>query len=389
MRLSARYLLDIAGSEWAKVEDKALSLTFNPRLHGLRGLAALAVLVFHWADFYAMYDYLEALGQEYTGLIVVDYMVRFGWLGVPLFFVLSGYLLSDILFKKQVPLGYFFRRRVLRIYPAVWAQLLLLIALAGFIPGWKHIDLSLNTLANVFLYINLPPINARPINGVWWTLPVELSFYLILPFLVLLCRSIPVWGLFLFSIALSVGWRGGLIGWLDADSYLAHIPKLDALPGMLVYFCAGMVIAKTSFMPGSIYRLGGLLGAVLCMALILVFFRSVMDTYWTGHWFLACSPAILAPCIAAMVWLLSQGVSGFRWLGARPLVWLGEISYGVYLWHFPVLWALATFSSADMGVGHKMMWLTLCMLITFALAYGSYVLIERPLMKWRRSLPQR
>lgn len=360
-------------------------LAFNPRLHGLRAVAALAVLVFHWADFFVMYDYLGAAGQKYFGLVIVDYFVRFGWLGVPLFFILSGYLLSDILFSSRVSTGEFFRRRFVRIYPAVWAQLLLFFLFAGIVPGWKQVELSLSTVANFFLYIYLPPWNAAPINGVWWTLPVELSFYLLLPFLVFICKRISVWGLFVLSMAISIGWRGLLLWWVDAESYIPYIPRLDALPGMLVYFCAGMVLAKVTHTPPLSHRLLWLIPPGICVVLVLVFLRSVIDSYWSGHWLLVCLPVLMAPGIAAVIWLLSQGVPGFKWLGAQPLVWLGEISFGIYLWHLPVLWTLIAIMPEVADVSVKVMGLGICLLITFILAHVSYIAIERPLIRWHKN----
>lgn len=363
-------------------------LVFNPRLHGLRAVAALAVLVFHWADFFIMYDYLGAVGQKYFGLVVVDYFVRFGWLGVPLFFILSGYLLSDILFNSRVPVGEFFGRRFVRIYPAVWAQLLLFALFAGIIPGWKQVDFSLNTVANFFLYIYLPPFNAAPINGVWWTLPIELSFYLLLPFLVFIGKRISVWSLFAVSVVVSIGWRGGVLWWVDAESYIPYIPKLDALPGMLVYFCAGMLLAKISHIPPLSHRLLWLLPPAMGLVLVVVFLRSVIDSYWSGHWLLVFLPALMAPAMTALVWLLSQGVPGFQWLGAQPLVWLGDISFGVYLWHLPVLWALSVVMPEGAQVSVKIMGLGVCLLITFSIAHISYIAIERPLMRWHKNRGQ-
>src|SRR5690606_30921323 len=118
--------------------------------------------------------------------------IGFGWMGVPLFFVLSGYLLTSQLRDRPTSfdnLKHFWRRRFLRSYPAVWFQILLLVLLAPLIAGFPQFAWSSNALSNILLYINLPPNFATPINGVWWTLPVELSFYLILPFFVWVQRK--------------------------------------------------------------------------------------------------------------------------------------------------------------------------------------------------------
>ena len=72
----------------------------------------------------------------------------------------------------------FWLRRVLRIYPEVWAELLVLLLVAGAIPGLVP-QASYYTLPFQFiLWANLPPVMVQPLNGVWWTLPVELGFTL-------------------------------------------------------------------------------------------------------------------------------------------------------------------------------------------------------------------
>jgi peptidoglycan/LPS O-acetylase OafA/YrhL len=79
---------------------------------------------------------------------------------------------------------------VLRIYPAVWFELAVLLLLAGLIPGLITPAAYETLPLQVLLWINLPPVMAEPLNLVWWTLPVELSFYLILPLLGVISRAV-------------------------------------------------------------------------------------------------------------------------------------------------------------------------------------------------------
>ena len=107
-------------------------------------------------------------------------------MGVPLFFILSGWLLgAQVIANVPSPqfLRRFWLRRFLRIYPAVWAELAVLLLVAGAIPGLIT-QAGYDTLPFQFLlWVNLPPVMVEPLNLVWWTLPVELGFYLILPLL--------------------------------------------------------------------------------------------------------------------------------------------------------------------------------------------------------------
>ena len=112
--------------------------TFNPVLHSLRGFAAVAVLLFHWEQhFPAAGQWLQQLFPADTVLDPTSY-IGFGWMGVPLFFILSGWLLgAQVVANEPLPqfLRRFWLRRFLRIYPAVWAELLVLLLVAGAIPG--------------------------------------------------------------------------------------------------------------------------------------------------------------------------------------------------------------------------------------------------------------
>ena len=112
--------------------------------------------------------------------------IGFGWMGVPLFFILSGWLLGAQVIASSnasFSLRRFWLRRVLRIYPAVWFELAVLLLLAGLIPGLITPAAYETLPLQVLLWVNLPPVMAEPLNLVWWTLPVELGFYLILPLL--------------------------------------------------------------------------------------------------------------------------------------------------------------------------------------------------------------
>ena len=100
---------------------------FNPALHSLRGLAACAVMLFHWEQFFPAFGALVQGLVPANSLLDPTAYVGFGWMGVPLFFILSGWLLGGQVIRADITTGYlrhFWTRRFLRIYPAVWACLL-------------------------------------------------------------------------------------------------------------------------------------------------------------------------------------------------------------------------------------------------------------------------
>lgn len=360
---------------------------FNPQLHGLRALAALGVIIFHWAQFFPIHPQLHAHTEIFGLLWHGSLFIGFGWMGVPLFFVLSGYLLTAQLLHRpftKEELSRFWRRRILRIYPAVWLQILLLIIISPFVLGLPSFAWSANTVSNFFLYVNLPPNFATPVNGVWWTLPVELSFYLLLPGLVWLERRGVSWGV-ITSIAFVVAliWRVGVVALDDGHDLGRHQFVLDALPGSLAYFCAGFAAAHIHFSltPALRYVCLFIVCLMLYLALLLLAFN--LDTYWQGGWMLVCWPVAVAPLVAACVWLLLEPLSGFKFLGSSVLVWIGQLSFGLYLWHYPVLSAInAYWPSSWVGGWYSLAGLIACLLVSLLLAQISFRYVERRIMGW-------
>lgn len=361
-------------------------LAFNPNLHGLRAIAALGVLLFHWGSIFPVHHHLHQLGEPYGVFWFFSFFIGFGWVGVPLFFVLSGFLLTSQLLLKPMPLSTFWLRRLLRIYPGVWFQLLVIAILAHFIVGLPEVAWGWGTLANALLFINLPPWNIEPINGVWWTLPVELSFYFLLPALLWWSKKISLWRVVLVAALLSTLWRYSLITWLDRPSYSGVQTLLDALPGSLIYFCCGMLIASWSNQRSVRLFAFLLFSGVASVLGLLAGIIAVFDEYWTGHWLLVLWPVLCAPAVAMIVFAASTSVPRLGWLRSRLLVFLGDISFGLYLWHLPVLFAIKAYwpehSSALMD---SLLALFLCMAITTCMASISYYCVERPFMRWRRN----
>ena len=230
----------------AAIRPTGAALAFNPVLHGLRGLAAMAVLLYHWRGSYPAlakaWQDLPFLGTTWDPL----FLVQFGWIGVNWFFVLSGYLLAANLWRATLNPGqvlHFYQRRALRIYPGLWAQLLILLPfvyLTGLVSDfrWQQV------LGNALLWFAPMPGGTAIYNGVYWTLPLELSFYLALPFMILFYRRTGVWTLLLASLAITLVWRFGIAG-LHHSSFSFHPSLLfirNVLPGVLFVFATGMTL---------------------------------------------------------------------------------------------------------------------------------------------------
>ncbi len=365
---------------------------FNPVLHGFRASAALAVLLFHWGSGIGFFPQARA-HMVITGLNTdwdLGMLVDFGWLGVPVFFVLSGYLLASQLLKQelnQTRILRFWLRRGLRIYPAYWLQLLLLLMLSQVFSFMPQLTASADIVRHVLLWVNLPPWMTTPMNAVWWTLPVELSFYLLLPFLVLLSDRIGWLSVFIGAIVLTIGWRYSVMWLYAGENYSAHQAVLDAVPGGLSTFCSGVALAyllASKRLPTQPLRYLLLTVAVVLSYLMMVWLRSNLDSYWSGHWMLGVWNPIMALIICVLMFSLIRPLKGFQWLSSKPMIWLGNISFGIYLWHYPLLMLLnRTILSEWKSPLLSVLALVVTLVGTLMLASISYYYVEKPIMKKR------
>ena len=361
-------------------------MIFNPTLHALRGMAAMAVLMFHWYHFFP--NTIAALSPEVTARTLLDPTIYlgFGWMGVPLFFVLSGYLLGAQVIDSELSATFlkrFWLRRMVRIYPAVWAELIVLLLLGTMITGLIT-NQGMETLPLQFLlWVNLPPAMATPINLVWWTLPVELSFYALLPLLGLLVRIIGWRWLLCLAMAVTLGWRMWLFSTTETNNYLSILPVLDSLPGVLLTFMLGFVI---NFLPQQLsvrQRRIGIAGGLILLLALMQWQLIMGDVYWTGHWILVVWPPCVAVCIAALVYFFRDPTPEWGWLNQAFLVWLGHVSFGIYLWHFQVFRVLTlVYPDAWVSPWSGFGALAIAIPATLILAAVSFYVIERPLMKW-------
>lgn len=382
-------------------------MPFNPALHGLRGLAALAVVFFHWGQ--VMPAGSRWLAQWQWGpepWMNLSLPVASGWQGVTLFFVLSGYLLAAQWVQPPTRPGavwQFWWRRARRIYPAVWAQCVVLAVLGLWLGGrWSH-DLGA-WLLNASLWLHLPPFHAVPINGVWWTLPVELGFYLVLPAMGWLGWQLaPRLGdasrgrwrawvlLWALSLAVSVAWRWWAMQRYAGEPLAPHLHVIDALPGSLSSFMAGAMWAAASARPNRAH----VRVALWCLLAAWLGWQALLWThdavYLNGHPLLLFWVPGLALMLSLCVYLLVSGEAkaGCATPGLSSPVWvrLGDLSFGVYLWHYPVfLWVVDRWPQTQQSAVAALLGLCAVLIGTWALAEASYRWVESPWMRARSAV---
>lgn len=222
----------------------------------------------------------------------------------------------------------------------------------------------------------------------WWTLPLELGFYLLLPGLVWLARRITWQAVVLTALGVTLFWRYQVMDYFAGQNYAAHLPVLDAIPGTLFTFCAGFglayLLAERQPLSPAWRALLLVLAGTACVALA-QWLQANLATYWTGHWMLGVFNPLMAAVIAALLLALLWPLAGFRWLASRPLTWLGDTSYGIYLWHYPVLMLLDRTLLAHWNTpALALAALPVALLVTAVLAGLSYRYLEAPLMQLGR-----
>jgi peptidoglycan/LPS O-acetylase OafA/YrhL len=366
------------------------SADFWPALTGLRGLAAMAILLLH----------AYTLGGQPASLPgPVAWLFRMGWSGVDAFFVLSAFLLSLPFLRAQeagevLSLRTYAWRRALRILPAYYVQIIVLLVAGAMGASWGWREPAVATvLAHALLWLNAWP-TVHPQVPLWWTLPVEVGFYLLLPAFALLLRP-GRWPWLLVFIALSQAWR---ITMMHAGlTRVEEIAWVDHLPGRLDQFLIGMLAAyfwsrrsRANSLPSpSRSDALGLLAIIVFLALPAVGlivgdrpFAGAPDT----------SPGLLAwhlyaaIVVATLLFALASGAPRLsRLLAAAPLRFLGTISFSLYLWHYPVLLALREAAGGYSAVKADFwpyFWPGL--LFSLLTAAASWWCVERPAQLWGR-----
>lgn len=362
-------------------------------LTGLRGFAALWVLVYHvWVD---------ATPRAITlGPLDLTPLFSGGSSGVDLFFTLSAFLLSLPYASRQIEgapppsLRTFWLRRVQRILPAYYAQLLVLAALAGVfgIGAWPT---ARQFVGNLLLFTDFGPFGAVPMNPVTYTLPIEFGFYLLLPLLATWLRPRRWPWLALFAIVVTQLWRHLMFPHVAHADVSLRVIAMEQLPGRLDQFVAGMLAAYAYTRAVASGRAANarandallLIGIALFVALLYAVHYSI-GTYWDGHPLLFVWHGLAGVAAALMLYASARGSRIARVLfDNAPLRWLGLVSFGVYLWHFPILLWLDAAHAFDGIDGYRLPWMLPIVLgATSLVAAISWRWVELPFL--RRGRPR-
>lgn len=366
-----------------------------PELDGLRGLAVIAVVIHNsvWAESHPVIGLLPKL---------LNIIVNAGWLGVQLFFVLSGFLITGILLdEKGAPqyLRNFYLRRVLRIFPLYYLTLFfILVALPQF-NIWVGGSEALRSAQPIWYWLflsnwSIPVIGGPGVLSHYWSLAVEEQFYLLWPFAVLLLSRRALAGLCIFLIIVSPLTRALMI-FHDLEfarwrAYEFTFARWDALAMGALLSLALRDRQWWQWLDDSVRPM-------LIVSLIYVVLTVVVSHGYPAvdAGIVFANQSIAAILFAAVLYFAVEPTwevsSWSRLLRNSKLRAVGKYSYAIYVLHQPVIAAIdPIWKKYSVGIEHEMPTLNTYArvlaigVVSFLLAYCSWYLIEEPFLRLRR-----
>jgi peptidoglycan/LPS O-acetylase OafA/YrhL len=356
-----------------------------PGLDGLRAIAFLLVFALHT-------DYLQV-----------------GWIGVQFFFVLSGFLITGILLdmKKSLPpreyFSRFYGRRFLRIFPLYYFYLLLMSGVvvwlisAGFRPNYMRVFLDQVEYAVFYVYDFFFATNIVKNSHFldhFWSLSVEEQFYIFWPLLILLVPEKALRKLFLSFIVLGPLFRfifllihgsgefrflANPVEWfiyplpfshIDAFAFGAYLSRYSLPRAKEQFFVLLGLLPIIGY--ATQYIATGEIGAVSAFGYP-IFLGHAYQFIW-GY-------SLLNYFFAITLYVVAREGMFNRFLDWSPMQYLGKISYGLYVYHFPIVWFAGRIR--DVGLPEstaKLLTALIAFVATFLIAAASYHWMEKPLL---------
>ena len=381
----------IGGPGDGRSEAAPFTLGYRPALDGMRGLAILAVLAFHLGIATTL-PRPPFSGPTHVALSFL-FHAQGGYVGVQLFFVLSGFLITALLVAEgqqqgSVSLRRFYERRALRLFPALFVLVAACAVYAWAAPSAPEAaGIGRDSFATLLYFANwsgaASPRFVEHLLSQTWSLSIEEQFYVIWPIaLVLLMRRFRRPAVFaITTIAACVSWAERSVLWHHGASATRVYYGLDTRGDALLFGCALGLAAAWGWLPtGTVSRLaarGSALAGAVFLAAVVVMPGRLSAVFARGEfdWLLSVT-AIAAGAIVLTV-VTEPDSRASRTLAHPVLVWVGRLSYSLYLWHFPVFMVL-TASRTGLTL---LPLLVVRLVAAFAFAAGSYYAIERPFLR--------
>ena len=357
-----------------------------PALDGFRGIAVLVVIMFHTP---------LLMFPRATGIAPLDHALAGGYIGVDLFFVLSGFLITALLLSEDsehgsIGLGSFYIRRALRLLPALYVML------AAFFVYSHAVEPppvgSTSTIGYALVYLSNWQQIWHPFTNAGmdhlWSLAVEEQFYLLWPLVLIVLlrlRKYPwIVAMALVAAVIAVAihradvWNDTqrLEPLLRSQGYLHSGVGTDTRADTLLI---GVLLAWL-WVHGKTPKRGVAMAAWIASGTLVY---SVLRVDYTSSWpALGFSDVVaIAAAVVILAAVDTQWIAK-RFLELRPLRLVGRVSYGLYLWHFPIFYAVARHA----GSQYKVVRVVLAYGLTVLFAWLSWMLVERPALRLKHRL---
>ncbi|MHB8511089.1 MAG: acyltransferase family protein [Actinomycetota bacterium] len=355
----------------------------NYALESCRGLAATMVVAYHVAKY-------TSWPVRFTPRLLISN----GDAGVTLFFVLSGFLLwrpfADSIWKRERTWDTkrFLVNRTLRIVPTYWVALTIVLATGGFASASIGQYLLLQNYRRSTLFSGISPA---------WTLSLEVAFYLLLPIVgaIGLALAKRTRNLAAVQYGILIAWAGSSVLFKIVSYSVWRRPASDSFiyfsfPSKMNLFAFGMLLAvwharrasATSARRPWLSWLAPVTGALIIAAAVSSRYSSNLSAIWfdtvCGVGFTLLIHPLIFPNRSKM------GVIR-KTLEWKPLVWLGTISYSLYLWHHPLISWMAKVHLLRSSLSMVPLNLIVAFVASVFVAFVSYRLVEYPFLRMRRT----
>jgi peptidoglycan/LPS O-acetylase OafA/YrhL len=354
------------------VTTSGSKLGYRPELDGLRGISILIVYIHHL----------------YSPLMPA------GFLGVDIFFVLSGFLITSLLVeewnrKGSISLKDFYIRRALRLMPAVFLLILITGALALVVldkstasETYQGIWLTLSYVSNwlyAFGYFSVE----NPL-GITWSLAIEEQFYITWPLLLSLTLRFKLrrrWILCILALIIAIiPLHRKMLLEQGANILRLYYASDTHADGLLIGCLVGLLVSW-DLLPHN--KRCGIWMKFLAALGIIFFGYSVSLPSWMNSLLYVCvgfTLVSLSVALSLIVMILSPPKFALLVLKFTPLVWIGRISYGLYLWHWPVRWFIYQRKALPASTEQ----LVTAVVLSLLLPTLSYHFVEKPFLRWKK-----
>jgi len=347
-----------------------MKIDYRPEIDGLRSLAVISVIIYHAKINFNNSQFLNG-----------------GFFGVDIFFVISGYLISLLIFKelaekKSFSFSNFYKRRIRRIIPVLLLVMIISLPIAWIIlPPSSFVNLSESIISSIAfisnIYFYLSGIEYNAWEGLFipflhnWSLSIEEQFYILFPFFTVIVFKFFRKYLFLFLIFCFV------------TSFFTHLilnKNHQSLTFYFLYtriweFIAGSVLAYLEIKNGQRCKNANFNTFFPIIGLFLILYGLFFfnkDNHNLSYLLLS---VIVGTCL--FIWFTNKNDIIKKIFSIKVLVYIGLISYSLYLWHYP----LFSFAKISGIVSGSLIKKIIMALILFTLSIASYFIIEKPFRK--------